>query len=67
MADFGSLNLFAARHGAGAYFDGEDSHRLSILQPMPASLFWFACLRLYGPEQPAFDGTRKPADFEVLN
>ena len=40
MADFGSLYWFAARHGAGAYLDGEDSHRLSIPQPMPASLLW---------------------------
>jgi hypothetical protein len=23
---------------------------------------WFVCLRLYGPEGPAFDGTWKPGD-----
>jgi len=27
---------------------------------------WFAYLRIYGPEQPAFDGTWKPGDFEVM-
>ncbi|WP_039801630.1 DUF1214 domain-containing protein [Nocardia araoensis] len=25
---------------------------------------WFACLRIYGPEEGAFDGTWKPGDFE---
>jgi hypothetical protein len=28
---------------------------------------WFAYLRIYGPEQAAFDGSWKPADFEALN
>jgi hypothetical protein len=27
---------------------------------------WFAYLRIYGPEQPAFDGSWKPGDFESL-
>ena len=48
MADFGSLYWFAARHGAGAYLDVEDSHSLSIPQPMPASLFW--SVTVYDPE-----------------
>ena len=26
---------------------------------------WFAYLRLYGPELPAFDGSWKPGDFEA--
>jgi hypothetical protein len=25
---------------------------------------WFVCLRIYGPEQAAFDGTWKPEDFQ---
>jgi len=25
---------------------------------------WFAYFRIYGPEQPAFDGTWKPEDFQ---
>jgi|SRR6516164_3592056 hypothetical protein len=48
MADFGSLYWFAARHGAGAYLDVEDSHSLSIPQPMPASLFW--SVTVYDPD-----------------
>ena len=28
---------------------------------------WFAYLRIYGPERPAFDGTWKPGDFEELS
>jgi len=27
---------------------------------------WFAYLRLYGPEGPAFDGSWKPGDFEEV-
>ncbi|WP_413229928.1 hypothetical protein [Kitasatospora purpeofusca] len=27
---------------------------------------WFSCFRIYGPQQPAFDGTWKPGDFEPL-
>jgi hypothetical protein len=27
---------------------------------------WFAYFRIYGPEQPAFDGSWKPSDFELL-
>jgi hypothetical protein len=27
---------------------------------------WFAYIRIYGPEQPAFDGSWKPGDFEEL-
>ena len=27
---------------------------------------WFTYLRLYGPEQPAFDGSWKPGDFEQV-
>jgi hypothetical protein len=27
---------------------------------------WFAYFRIYGPEQPAFDGSWKPGDFEVV-
>lgn len=27
---------------------------------------WFVYFRIYGPEQPAFDGSWKPADFEEL-
>jgi hypothetical protein len=27
---------------------------------------WFAYFRVYGPEQPAFDGAWKPADFEEV-
>jgi hypothetical protein len=27
---------------------------------------WFAYFRIYGPDQPAFDGTWKPGDFEEL-
>jgi hypothetical protein len=27
---------------------------------------WFAYIRIYGPEQPAFDGTWKPGDFETI-
>jgi hypothetical protein len=26
---------------------------------------WFVYFRIYGPEQPAFDGSWKPGDFEV--
>jgi hypothetical protein len=26
---------------------------------------WFAYFRIYGPEQPVFDGSWKPGDFEV--
>jgi hypothetical protein len=28
---------------------------------------WFAYFRIYGPEEPAFDGSWKPGDFEVVN
>jgi hypothetical protein len=28
---------------------------------------WFAYFRIYGPEQPAFDKSWKPGDFEVVN
>jgi hypothetical protein len=28
---------------------------------------WFSYFRIYGPEQAAFDGTWKPADFEVVD
>lgn len=48
MADFGSPYWFAARHGAGAYLDGGNSHRLSIAQPMPASRFW--SVTVYDPD-----------------
>jgi hypothetical protein len=48
MADFGSLYWFAARDGAGAYLDGEDSQRVSIPQPMPTSLFW--SVTVYDPD-----------------
>ena len=27
---------------------------------------WFVYFRIYGPEQPAFDGTWKPGDFEAI-
>jgi Protein of unknown function (DUF1214) len=27
---------------------------------------WFAYFRIYGPEQPVFDGSWKPADFELM-
>lgn len=27
---------------------------------------WFAYMRIYGPEAPAFDGSWKPADFELI-
>ena len=27
---------------------------------------WFAYFRIYGPQSPAFDGTWKPGDFELL-
>jgi hypothetical protein len=27
---------------------------------------WFVYLRVYGPEQPAFDGSWEPGDFEVV-
>jgi hypothetical protein len=27
---------------------------------------WFAYFRIYGPEQPAFDGSWRPGDFEVV-
>ena len=27
---------------------------------------WFVYFRIYGPEQPAFDGSWKPGDFEVV-
>jgi hypothetical protein len=27
---------------------------------------WFAYFRIYGPESPAFDGTWKPGDFEIV-
>jgi hypothetical protein len=28
---------------------------------------WFVYLRIFGPEQPAFDGTWKPGDFQATN
>jgi hypothetical protein len=28
---------------------------------------WFAYIRIYGPEQAAFDGSWKPGDFEQTN
>ncbi|MFE3542757.1 DUF1214 domain-containing protein [Nocardia sp. NPDC059177] len=28
---------------------------------------WFVYLRIYGPEQPAFDGTWKPADIQKIS
>ena len=28
---------------------------------------WFVYFRIYGPEQPAFDGSWKPGDFEAVN
>jgi hypothetical protein len=28
---------------------------------------WFSYLRIYGPEQAAFDGTWKPGDFEEVD
>lgn len=28
---------------------------------------WFTYFRIYGPEQPAFDGSWKPGDFELVN
>lgn len=31
-----------------------------------ADLGWFVYLRLYGPEQAAFDGTWRPGDFELM-
>lgn len=27
---------------------------------------WFTYFRIYGPDQPAFDGTSKPGDFEEV-
>ena len=27
---------------------------------------WFVYFRIYGPEKPAFDGTWKPGDFELV-
>ena len=27
---------------------------------------WFVYFRIYGPEQPAFDGSWKPGDFELV-
>jgi hypothetical protein len=27
---------------------------------------WFCYFRIYGPDKPAFDGTWKPADFELV-
>ena len=28
---------------------------------------WFAYFRVYGPQSPAFDGSWKPGDFEVMS
>ncbi|WP_313760254.1 hypothetical protein [Rhizobium sp.] len=27
---------------------------------------WFAYIRIYGPDKPAFDGSWKPGDFEEV-
>ncbi len=41
--------------------DGDDS---AWIQTLP-DRGWFAYMRIYGPEQPAFDGSWKPGDFEA--
>ncbi len=41
----------------------EDSDTSAWIQTLP-NQGWFAYIRIYGPEQPAFDGTWRPGDFE---
>jgi hypothetical protein len=33
----------------------------------PDASGWFAYLRIYGPEKPAFDGSWKPEDFQAVD
>lgn len=40
-------------------------HEKQWIQTLPGK-GWFAYFRIYGPEQAAFDGSWKPADFEVV-
>jgi hypothetical protein len=40
-------------------------HETHWIQTLPRK-GWFAYIRIYGPEQPAFDGSWKPGDFQQL-
>lgn len=40
--------------------------RAAWIQTLPGK-GWFAYIRIYGPEQPAFDGSWQPGDFEELD
>jgi hypothetical protein len=48
QAGGGSVYWFAARDNTGAYLDGGKSYRLTVPQPVPASLFW--SVTVYDPD-----------------
>jgi hypothetical protein len=61
------LNDIAAAKSIDLYFGPKapPGHENRWIQTMPGT-GWFAYFRIYGPEQPAFDGSWKPGDFELL-
>jgi hypothetical protein len=46
--------------------DAPEGHEDRWLQTQPGK-GWFVYFRIYGPEGPAFDGSWKPGDFELLS
>ena len=60
LRDLPSSGTAELRFGPTAPADGGGAW----LQTIP-SRGWFAYVRIYGPEQPAFDGSWKPGDFQT--
>ncbi len=62
------LNNLASSVSADLHFSPtppDDPDTRAWIQTLPGK-GWFAYIRIYGPEQPAFDGSWKPGDFEEL-
>lgn len=63
------LNNLAGSASADLHFSPtppNDQDVRAWIQTLPGK-GWFAYIRIYGPERPAFDGSWKPGDFEEVN
>ena len=64
-------SLFELKDKAGSTADlyfgptAPSGHEGEWIKTIPGE-GWFAYLRLYGPQQPAFDGTWRPGDFGAM-
>jgi hypothetical protein len=61
LRDLPSSGTAELRFGPTAPADGGGAW----LQTIPGR-GWFAHVRIYGPERPAFDGSWKPGDFQTV-